>query len=341
MRLVFIAILGIQIFATNLWAGDGFDLTFNAVTEPLENVLQKVNRAERLGATHFNIQLLFCQRNRTANEVRWCAPDVQNYKARALILARELTRRGFTIGFLPMLLSDDGAWRGFFEPTDFASWSSSYLARLDEMVELALAAKVSDFIVATELVRLFVAPSCKFQSQRTEFWRRAYSRVKAKLGAHVTVVIVANWDQFEQIPFWDASDVIGLSAYYPLIDRNSDDTSLAKLIEGWRKWQRRLVALAERNKKRLYFSEVGYASESNAAREPWDWNGTLDLELQARLYVAFGTVWAQDKAMSAKLSRFLLWALDISPDPQKDSGFSVIGKPAEQPLNEIFKMRKL
>ena len=318
-------------------AGDGFVLDLMVMNQPMGKVIADVERAHSLGATHFNIPVLLCQKNKNANEVYWCE-DSADYKGRVIALGRELKARGFTTGLLPMILSGDDAWRGFFEPTDFQAWGKSYLKILDEMADIGESAGVSDFIVGTELNRLYLSAKPAEQAIRSAYWRKTTAAMRKRLGAGISVIIVANWDQFDQIPFWDASAYIGLSAYYPLTDSASDDSSIEVLTARWRKWQTRLVAVSARHERPLYFSEVGYSSEDNAAHEPWGWTGKLDLELQKRLYEAFKNTWANGSEAAKRLVRFQLWALSITNDP-KDTGFDVFGKPAERALASAFQRR--
>ncbi|MBI3544055.1 MAG: polysaccharide deacetylase family protein [Deltaproteobacteria bacterium] len=318
--------------------GDGFVLSLAAPNEPFEKVMADVERAHAIGATHFNIALELCQKDRHANEIHWCATDAPAYKDRVLRIARELKRRGYGSGLLPIAMGrDDGAWRGFFEPTDFDAWGRSYLALLLEMADLAREAELDDLVAGTELNRLFIQSDPREQARRTAYWRSATNEARKRVGPKTSVILVSNWDQFEQIPFWDASDYIAMSAYYPLAS-SDHKTSVPELVAGWKKWQERLVRVAERNHKKLYFSEVGYASVKGAAREPWNWEGELDLDLQRRLYEAFTEVWATS-ARAGKLARFQLWALDIVENPARDTGFCVFGKPAEAALRTAFERR--
>ncbi|MBI3558418.1 MAG: polysaccharide deacetylase family protein [Deltaproteobacteria bacterium] len=335
--------------AISAHAGDGFVLDLMVMNQPMDKVLADVERAHGLGATHFNIPVLLCQKNKNANELYWCGDfkwlgmtpgETDDYKARVITLGRELKARGFNTGLLPMILSkDDGAWRGFFEPTDFQAWGKSYLGFLNEMADIAQSAGVTDFIIGTELNRLYIASNSAEQARRSAYWRQTAAAMRQRLGAGVSVIIVANWDQYDQIPFWDASDFIGLSAYYPLASGVTDDTSVASLTARWKKWQSKLVAVATRHKRQLYFSEVGYSSEENAAREPWGWTGKRDVELQKRLYESFANTWASGSADAKMLVRFQLWALSISDDPN-DTGFDIFGKPAEAALSAAFLKRR-
>ena len=47
-----------------------------------------------------------------------------------------------------------------------------------------------------------------------EPWQEITSLVRGKYGAPLTYA--ANWDEVEQVQFFDSLDLIGVDAYYPL-----------------------------------------------------------------------------------------------------------------------------
>lgn len=317
-------------------ARDGFVLELFALDEPLEKTMSNVEKAVRLGATHFNVPVLLCQKSKNSNSMYWCNEEqgvsTQTYREHLAKLIKALRAKGLTVGIFPFQLSHDGAWRGFFEPTDFNAWSESYLKHLNEIASWQSEMGFVDFIAGSELGGLY---------DHEAFWRRALGELKAKMPG-VSVFIVANWDRYDRISFWDASDFVGLSAYYPLAEPDVVDTSIASLTKRWRVWAEKILTVSRKQNKQIYFSEVGYSSMKSAASEPWRFEppAPLDLELQARLYQVFSNVWAADAANSSKLARFMLWALEVVDEPLQDIGFSVIGKPAEKPLSEAFLKRE-
>ena len=78
----------------------------------------------------------------------------------------------------------------------------------------------------------------------------------------------ANWDSLERVPFWDALDLIGVHAYFPLTEDLSP--SAASLWQGWDAPLAALEDLSRRHQgKRVLFAEIGYARSPRAAIEPW------------------------------------------------------------------------
>lgn len=352
-RALLAALLLMPLFARG---GDGFVLDLLVMEVPLEEALATVERAHRMGARHFTVPVLLCQDDRHSTEVFWCesfwnrkpaAPEAEaRYRERLSVLGAELVTRGFSVAYLPLLLSGDGAWRGQLQPLSFSDWGRSYRSRMNELAEIARAAKASELIVATELNTLFVGATEAEQNERTVYWVETLAAFRKFFSGHTPVLIVGNWDQWDRIPFWKASDYIGLSAYYPLADSDTSDTSVRGLARRWRQWAKKLIQLSEELDRPLYFSEVGYSSTGVAAHKPWSWEGPLDLELQARLFDSFGQVWAAEPGESLikviygfHLSRFILWSLTDVENPAADTGFSVLGKPAEPVVAASFSRR--
>jgi peptidoglycan/xylan/chitin deacetylase (PgdA/CDA1 family) len=313
--------------ALSFAAGDGFFISGESLKQPLEKTLEDVERAHRLGATHFTLPVFLCQKKKTSDSIRPCA---WNDEKKLEQLAGELKTRGFTFTLFPFLTSSDGTWRGQLEPSDFGKWSSSYLARLDEAARLADKLGAAEFLVASEMSSLYLT--------HPDFWRGALGRYRERLPGR-PVFLVANWDQVEQIPFWDASDYLGVSAYFRLSDSLEAEVSSTSLRAHWHMWTDRLLELSARFGRPLYFNELGYLSRKGAAYEPWGHDPPLplDLELQAELFRAFKSAWSDHVS---DVARVLVWALSTPSDPARDAGYSPIGKPAEAAVAELFASRR-
>ncbi|HTL11986.1 MAG TPA: polysaccharide deacetylase family protein [Bdellovibrionota bacterium] len=303
--------------------GDGFVLDLGIWDQPQWRVLEDVTDAARMGARQVLIPLMLCQEDRTASQVEWCF----EHRERARELAEELKLLGVSHSYFPFLLLNDGAWRGEAEPANWAQWMASYQARLDEVMELHNKTGGAEFILGTELSRIYLAHPAE--------WSAALKKYRAQ--TTTPVLTVANWDQFDKIPFWGDSDVIGLSSYYPLSSGQGDAAgSVDQLVAGWAPWKKSLTDVAKRAGRPLYFAEVGYASVPGAASTPWDYASTMtappDQDLQARLFEAFGRAWAQEPT----LGRFMVWGMYHPEVPADDRGYTVFDKPAQGRLSQVF-----
>jgi hypothetical protein len=133
----------------------------------------------------------------------------------------------------------------------------------------------------------------------------------------------ANFDSYGRIGFWDALDVIGVSAYFPL---GEDAPSTESLAAAWDEIMAPLESLARRTNRRVVFTEIGYPAVPSAARRPWDDPpGPADVWLQARLYEA--ALQAVSKRPFMAGTFFWLWE-GVAQPPFRDASFSIQDKPA-------------
>lgn len=155
-----------------------------------------------------------------------------------------------------------GYWGSPFRWRGEIDFEGEALARFFQTYErwilaLAEACKHADgFVVGTELDRTV---------RHEKAWRRIVAGVRRRTKAALTYA--ANWTDYERVPFWDALDVIGVQAYFPLTERA--DPTAEQLAAAWRGHMRRLRAFARRHRRNVVFTELGYDESLSAAREPW------------------------------------------------------------------------
>ncbi|MDH3743949.1 MAG: hypothetical protein OES47_02475 [Acidobacteriota bacterium] len=103
-------------------------------------------------------------------------------------------------------------------------------------------------------------------THRESDWREMIAAVRKVYSGRL--VYAANWDSLDRVPFWDAVDVIGVHAYFPL--SAAADPDLDELRTGWDEPLGRLRDLSKRHgDKPVLFAEIGYNVNSTAASEPW------------------------------------------------------------------------
>lgn len=171
------------------------------------------------------------------------------------------------------------AWRGQIGFEDAQQWDRFWTSYSDWIVRLAQICREADgFCVGSELDRTLEHP---------ERWRALIARVRAATPAALTYA--SNWTDFERVPFWDALDVIGIQAYFPLLD--DDDPHVAALAgaaavpeslaaldeaaldlalrEGWHTVLARLRPYALAHHRPIVFTELGYNRAWSAPVTPW------------------------------------------------------------------------
>ena len=277
-----------------------------------------------LGVTDVQIVVEWTQQDVRAVEI---APDsatpTDTLLEDVISAAKERGLRVFLMPILRIQSRVGREWRGTLAPIDRNRWWVSYRRFILHYADLAERSKVDLFAVGSELI------SMELEAQ---VWRDLIADVRTKYGGRVTYS--ANWDHFEPVAFWDALDVIGVTAYQPLgSDGVRDDIELAR---GFLTFKAKLGAFATERQKSYIFTEVGYPSTSHAAVRPWDHrSGTVDLELQVACYRALFRAWHDDP----KLTGIFIWnwfgfggADDPSHTPRK--------KPAAAVLEHWYRARR-
>lgn len=186
----------------------------------------------------------------------------------------EAHRQGLRILVKPHLAHwGSFSWRGEIEFADDEQWRrffSTYRAWIAEMA--AHSAGADAFAVGTELDRTV---------QHEHQWREVIDAVRASYPGPLTYA--ANWTDFENVPFWDALDAIGIQAYFPVLDRATasiDVPAQAAFDAGWERILARLRTFGARHDRPFVFTELGYNLSAKAPYEPWDWEvGGANAEL--------------------------------------------------------------
>ncbi|MFQ5593417.1 MAG: hypothetical protein ACE5HA_04645 [Anaerolineae bacterium] len=221
------------------------------------------------------------------------------------------------------LWDDPDHWRGeigdaFSSEAEWAAWFAAYQDFIWHYAELAEAHGADQFAVGTELVGT---------TQREADWRAVIAGVRSRYSG--PIVYAANHSGEEtSITWWDAVDLIGVDAYYPLT--GVDNPTVAELIAGWAPHVATLSNLANQwPAKSIILTEIGYRSQDGANRHPWDWwsGGAIDLQEQADAYqAAFESLY--DQPWFAGMY-WWDWETDPFQGGPCDDGYTPYDKPAE------------
>src|SRR5258707_524913 len=78
----------------------------------------------------------------------------------------------------------------------------------------------------------------------------------------------ANWDEYENVAFWDVLDYVGIDAYFPLTDHYN--ASKEQLVEAWEARANSLEGWLKKTglKQPILFTELGYPSVDGANVQP-------------------------------------------------------------------------
>ena len=115
-------------------------------------------------------------------------------------------------------------------------------------------------------------------------WRRLIDRCRQHFDGPLTYA--ASWDEADRVEFWDAIDVVGVDAYFPITERADADRS--DMLAGWQPWLQHLEALHQSSGRQVLLTEIGYRSIDGAGMHPYRFGdtGPYDPTEQADLYWA-------------------------------------------------------
>ena len=194
---------------------------------------------------------------RTDGTVRWQPAESTGYLPAAARIARE---EKINLFWKPHLAYwGSFKWRGAITFADADSWKRffrGYKAFIVDQARFAQTAGAPLFSIGLEYHH-----TLRFEEQ----WRDIIKAVRKVYKGQITYA--ANWDRIEQVPFWDALDLIGVQAYFPL--SQSTNPTLAELEKAWAGPLATLNRLSKRFNKPYVFAEIGYSRSTEAAQRPW------------------------------------------------------------------------
>ena len=244
-------------------------------------------------------------------------------------LIRHARQRHLRVILMPIVLLDKprgNEWRGKIEPENWEDWWQSYRDMLNHYAWISEGNGVDIFVIGSELVST---------EKDLDEWTHTINDVRARFKGKLTYS--ANWDHYQNIPFWDQLDVVSMNSYWKLGEDSS--VTVPQIEQNWQKIVNELHAFSSKSGKPILFSEVGWCSMSNAASEPWDYTtgDPIDDALQKRLYQAFFNVWHGKQWFAG----YSIWEWDVEADAsdrttidEQKRGYTPRGKPAEAVLRK-------
>lgn len=203
---------------------------------------------------------------------------------------RQANEKGLGVMLKPHLWS--GAdWVGHFAPTSEADrmrFESEYRAFILEFAALADSLQVEIFVIGTELDQTV--------RERPAFWTDLIGEIRQRFGGKLTYA--ANWDGFQDVPFWSELDYIGVDAFFPLSTRATPTPDA--LVDEWAPIVEALRAECRLAGRPVLLTEYGYRSIDASAGPQWempregDPSTPVNLAAQVNAYEAlFRAVWAE------------------------------------------------
>lgn len=221
-------------------------------------------------------------------------------------------------------------WPGNFvieNEEEWLQWEKNYEAYALYYARVADSLQVEMFCIGTEFRRA--------ATQRPQFWRKLIAKIRTFYEGDITYA--ANWDNYQNITFWNELNYIGIDAYFPISSVRSP--GVGHLIEKWSDIKNQLQNFSDQHRIPILFTEFGYRSMDYAAGGDWNYDiDTLSTNgaAQANAYEAlFKTFWPEPWFAGG-----FLWKWHPSPERRRKhagKGFTPQNKPAETTIRRWYR----
>ena len=229
----------------------------------------------------------------------------------------------------------NGKWRGTIEFTTAAgqtdeqaweTWWNNYEAYLLRHAKIAQATGCEMLCVGCEL-----ETTERFEAR----WRGLIKKVREVYKG--PVVYNATFGTIWKVAWWDAVDIVGISAYWWLDTKA--DSSLEQMMKSWQPILAGMRHLSLKVKRPIFFIEIGCRSARGGSSMPGDfshWEWPYDGDEQARYYeAALRTFWDEPWFCG-----YTWWdwkvKLETPAAAAVNKEFYAYGKPAEKVLRQWY-----
>jgi len=200
-------------------------------------------------------------------------------------------QQGMRVMLKPHVWVVRGGWigeYGFDREEDWEQWERAYTRYILRFAQLADSLDADLFCLSTETERAV--------RERPAYWPQLIAAVRKVYDGPLTYA--ANWDNYQNIPFWRELDYIGIDAYFPLkagdelltqaakptsreagnrpVPKDSEQAALEALLAAWEPHVQGMVAVQQQVGKPVLFTEYGYLSVPGNTWQTWKLENQLD-----------------------------------------------------------------
>ena len=213
----------------------------------------------------------------------------------------------------------------FQQESDWQRFEDSYARYILQMADIAQEEGIEMLCIGTELSNASM--------QRIGFWRGLIADIRKVYKGKLTYS--ANWDNWEQVPFWRDLDFIGLGSYFPL--SQSPMPTLDSLRLAWQPLAARMETMSKALNKPVLFTEMGYLGVPGCCGRLWELEPKrdelpVDVACQARAFEALLSVFMQKDWWAGGF----VWKYYPQPHMRPrhgDKDYDIQGKP----VGEVFR----
>ena len=241
-------------------------------------------------------------------------------------------QQGLKIMLKPQLWNHK-TWIGALDFENKADWDQfheAYTVFILEWAQMAKDQQADLFCIGTELKNSVL--------KYPQYWRNLIQKIRNIYKGPLTYA--SNWDNFQQIKFWDYLDYIGTDAYFVLSDAVTP--TVCALKNAWHPIVEQMAAFSKQWKKPILFTEFGYMSVDASAHKAW--------ELEAKRASLNSNQQAQANALQALFESFAVvdwwqggfmwkWYPNLNAawgEGKRNKDYTPQGKKAEQLIRTMY-----
>ena len=221
-----------------------------------------------------------------------------------------------------------GTWVGDLDFTDTNDWQTfenTYTTYIIDFAKIADSMNVETFCVGVELKKSVV--------KRPAFWNQLIDSIRSVYSGKL--VYAANWDNYENVTFWNKLDFIGIDAYFPVSPEQTP--SFESCYDGWKQNYDKIKAKSLNENRKVIFTEFGYRNIDYTGKEPWDEenNSTNNPQAQINAYEAiFCRFWGEPWFEGGFLWKW--YPNHSGAGGNTNNRFTPQNKPVQEIIKEIY-----
>jgi len=247
-------------------------------------------------------------------------------------MIKQAKMEGLKIMLKPHVWVMGEGWCGQFDlktEQEWEQWQKEYAKYILSNAKIAQQYNVEMLCIGTEYK---IAAT-----KRVVFWKGLIKAIRKIYKGKITYA--ANWDNFQNIKFWEGLDYIGVDSYYPL--SKTKDANKKELNDTWKKIVSTLKNFSESQDKKIIFTEFGYKSVNFSAWNQWEIESikpdkNVNLKAQENAYRSlFQNIWTQKWFGGGFLWKW--FADDKKSGGENNSDYTPQHKPVEKIIKQYYK----
>ena len=260
---------------------------------------------------------------------QWWGEKTEGVKT-AIIYAK---KSGLNIMLKPHIWVKGQGWAGdlkFSSETDIDVWTTSYSKYILHFSAIAQEMDVEMISIGTEIRNMV--------KDYPNYWIELISKIRKIYTGKITYS--SNWDNYQNVKFWDKLDYIGIDAYFPTITEHTP--TVHELLIWNREISLELAAFAKKNKKKIVFTEFGFKSIDYCTAGDWtdkQKSGKVNLTGQQNAYDAFFQSYWNESWFAGGFAWKWFYPHQ-SAGGSSDTKFTPQNKPAETIIKDWYKQYK-